>query len=338
MPRRNRGPHLIWRKGVWYIREYVGGRPKLRSTGTRDSEEANQALADYVRREQRGSGPVGPEAFAIADALADYGEERAPKTADPERIGHAIAALLPFWKDRMVADVTEATCNAYRRHRPRSDGTVRRELGALQAAIGHAVKHGRLTRPVHVFMPPKPQGRDRWLTRTELAALLRAARRERQSRLHLPLFILIGLYTGARKQAILGLRWRQVDLERGRIDFNPPGRIQTDKRRPVIPIPRGLLWFLRKARERGGELGYVINHKGRPIGNIKRAFASAALNAGLQDVTPHTLRHTCGTWMAQQGVSLFAVARYLGHTTARTSELYAHHSPDFLEEARRALD
>ena len=39
------------------------------------------------------------------------------------------------------------------------------------------------------------------------------------ARLHLPLFILIGLYTGARKEAILSLRWSQVDLTSNRIDF-----------------------------------------------------------------------------------------------------------------------
>jgi hypothetical protein len=38
--------------------------------------------------------------------------------------------------------------------------------------------------------------------------------------LHLPLFILVGLYGGARKEAILSLRWLQVDLDAGRIDFN----------------------------------------------------------------------------------------------------------------------
>jgi integrase len=46
--------------------------------------------------------------------------------------------------------------------------------------------------------------------------------------LYLPLFIVIGLYTGARKEAILSLRWSQIDLETSRINF-----ARDDGRRPA---------------------------------------------------------------------------------------------------------
>ena len=60
-------------------------------------------------------------------------------------------------------------------------------------------------------------------------------------RLYLPLFILIGLYTGRRKEAILSLRWPQVDLGAGRIDFEIPGRKRNNKRRGEIGDPRKAL-------------------------------------------------------------------------------------------------
>ncbi|MCP4308666.1 MAG: site-specific integrase [bacterium] len=176
------------------------------------------------------------------------------------------------------------------------------------------------------------------MTRKEVAALLRAARQEPQARLHLPLFILTALYTGARREAILSLRWPQVDLERGRIDLNPPGRRRTSKGRPVIPIPRRLAIFLRLARLRGSEMGFVVNRDGLPVKNVRRGFATACRKASLHDVTPHTLRHTAGTWMAQRGVPLFDIAGYLGHSHARTSALYAHHSPEYLSRAVAAFD
>ena len=85
---------------------------------------------------------------------------------------------------------------------------MRRELSTLRAALNFAVGEQRLTIAPPVLLPEKPEGQDRWLTRPEAARLLNAARTGRSDvRLYLLLFILIGLYTGARKDAILSLRW-----------------------------------------------------------------------------------------------------------------------------------
>lgn len=341
MPRPNSGPKLVplkKRGGVYYIRWTENGRSRERSTGTLDLAAAQEKLANFLREYGRRRGPRDPSQFPIIDALEGYALEHAKYTTSPERIGFAIDAIIAFWSNRYVIDVTPETCRAYQKFRGVSDGSIRRELGVLRAAINHEMKQGRLTRPVSVWMPPKPEGRDRWLMRSEAAALLNAARRDKRCRLYLPLFILIGLYTGARKGAILELRWPQVDLERGRIDFNPPGRKRTSKGRPVIPIPRGLMWFLRSARLRSGDMGYVINRDGAPVGDIKRGFATACDKAEISDVTPHTLRHTAGTWMAQAGVPMWEIAGYLGHSHERTSELYSHHHADHLSRAREALD
>ena len=272
------------------------------------------------------------------DALEIYAIDHGRALTNPERVGYSIKALAPFFGNLNIADITPETTKAYCVFRGVSDGTLRRELGVLRAAINHVHRSGKLTRQVAVTLPKKPLGKDRWLARQEAAALLNAARRVSRRRLHLPLFILIGLYTGARKGAILGLRWPQIDLERGRIDFNEPGRKRTNKGRPIIPIPKGLLWFLKKARERGSDLGYVVNIDGRRIGDIKKSFNSACIAAGLNNVTPHTLRHTAGTWMAQAGVPMWQIAGFLGHSHERTSELYSHHHADHLREAREALD
>ncbi len=68
------------------------------------------------------------------------------------------------------------------------------------------------------------------------------------------------------------------------------------------------------------------------------SFGGACKRAGLVGVTPHVLRHTCGTWMAQRGVPLHQIGGWLGHTSSRTTELYAHHHPDFMTDALRAVD
>jgi integrase len=81
-----------------------------------------------------------------------------------------------------------------------------------------------------------------------------------------------------------------------------------------------------------------VSYDGRPIKRVRRAFAAACRRAGIADVTRHTLRHTCGTWLAQRGVPLHQIAGWLGHSNERTTELYAHHHPDHFAEAMRAME
>ena len=220
--RRNSGPRLrfLEKRKCYYVVWTEGGRSRERSTGTADRRQAEIALAEFIHLRSRSAGPRDPSQVLVTDTLADYAEEHGDQTSSPWRIAAALKVLAPFWEGRTVAEVTRETCRAYESARGRSAGTVRRELGILRAALNHGHKNGRLTRVVPIHLPDRPEPRDRWLTRKEAAALLRAALREPRVRLHLPLFILVGLYGGARKEAILSLRWLQVDLDAGRIDFN----------------------------------------------------------------------------------------------------------------------
>ena len=348
MPRANRGPRLAlkqprgYRKPVYFVRWYERGRKCERSTGTDVLAEAEAALQEFLAQKPiRPQGARDPTAALIADCLAIYADEHAPDTADPARIGNCIDALLDFWGAERVAAVRSTACKRYRRERGRADGTVRRELSCLSAALRYCVQEGYLTAAPAVWLPDKPPARDRWLTRKEAAALIGAARTEPQARFHLPLFILIGLYTGARRTAILELRWTQntvggwVDLERGRIDFNPVGRPQTKKRRPIVPIPDRLMRFLRLARARA-TTDHVIQIDGRPVASIKKSLATAAQRAGLKGVSAHVLRHTAITWLMQRRVPPWEVAGFVGLTMSVIESTYGHHAPDYLETARRA--
>ena len=153
---------------------------------------------------------------------------------------------------------------------------------------------------------------------------------------------MLGLYTGARKQAILSLQWMEntgggwVDLDNEIIYWRGRGR-QTKKRRPKgTPIPKRLLRFLQYAHRRSRQ--YVIEIDGKPIMNVKRSFVTACRKAMLEDVMPHTLCHTCITWLLQAGVNLWDVAEFTGRSEEIIRRVYGHHAPDYLDAARRALD
>lgn len=350
MPRPPEGPKLRpnqKRGGTFYIywTDAATGRSRERSTGTRDRAEAHQAFAEWLSQRDDGPAWSGPRRAAqatIADVLAMYAiEHAATEIVSREVVRYSIQALLGWWGERTCDHIRPETCRAYVRARVaegRKQSTAGRELAILRAALGHATKNGKLVDRPFVELPSKQPGRDRWLTRDEAAALLRASRQERLSRGHLPLFILIALATGARPAAIFDLRWTQIDFTNNRIDFNPPGRKRTSKGRPIIPMPRRLRWFLLRSHAQASS-PYVLSYAGRQLTTVKDSFRNARIRAGLgDDVVPYTLRHSAGTWLAQAGVDLWVVGGWLGHSQQRTTELYAHHSPHHMAAARKVMD
>lgn len=377
MGRPNTGPKLVFEKqkgnnkGRYYIRWTEGRQKRQRSTGTSNREEAENELQIFLAqraRKRRGQiGPSDPNEILIADCLDDYGREHAPSTADPGRIGCCLVPLIDFFGPHTVSKITTGLCKAYYRARIKQlsarfparaenstpsiidparpscfDATIRRELGTLAASLKYCAKEGYLSVSPPIWLPPKKPPKERWLTRKEVAALLWAAKSEPKARFHLPLFILLGLYTGARKASILTLQWQPntsggwVDLDRGVIDFNAVGRIQTKKRRSKIPIPRRLLTFLKFARKRTRQ--FVIEADGQSLNDIKRSFSTAAKKARTEEVTPHTLCHTSITWMVQSGVPLWEVAGYAGRSEEVIVRTYGHHSPDYMQRAAQSWD
>jgi integrase len=328
MPKKNRGYRLEWRKEseVWEVIWFVQGRRKRKSTGTKSRAEADKFLIRYIDSQQRRQ-----TTRVIGDILADYQEEHAPLASDPVRIGHCILRLIPFFGEMGIEELNATQCKEYASEREAKAGTIRRELQTLRAALNHDKRSGRLESVPYIWMPAAAQAKDRWLTRKEAARLLRASR---NITYYLPWFILISLYSGQRKMAVLNLTWDRVDLERGKINWQY-GR-ETKKRRIVQPMPDELWMFLRLLA-RHGTKGHVINDFGRGLGDIRKGFQEATKEAGLKFVTPHTLKHTAITWMLQNGTDLWAVAGFTGTSVKTLESTYGHHSPDHLESARTSF-
>ena len=165
----------------------------------------------------------------------------------------------------------------------------------------------------------------------ELARLWSAAAHEPH---YVSMFLLLALGTGARPGTILDLTREQVNVERGYIDLNPPGRARTAKGRPVVPLAPVLRPWIATVTA-----GHLVQLDGRPLGSIKSAFRRLRAKAGLgPEVVPHVLRHTVATHLHRAGVPVDQIAAFLGHSTGRrTTERYLHHRPEHLAAARDAV-
>ena len=152
MARRNQGPRLQYLedRGAFYVTWTVNGRSHKCSTGTADSEKAQEFFAEWLvsHGERKAIGPRDPSQVLISEVLNDYLLEAKPSAV--ARAAYAVPPLMDFFGESKVDHVTKATCKRYAQTRARSMGTVRRELGVLRAAINVAFGEGRITRKVAV--------------------------------------------------------------------------------------------------------------------------------------------------------------------------------------------
>lgn len=361
MPRPAKGPRLYRRRRhgrevFWVIRD--GKYEESTGCPEHDIEGAETALEVYLTKKRRGGAVSSrPAEILIADVLDLYARDRAPEVKAPEVLIYTVETLAKWWSNKTLADIKGASCRAYvawrvgRRWakaksstRNVTTGTARRDLETLQAAVKHYHKEHTLDAVPLVTLPAKAVSRDRWLTRSEAARLLMAALREPKAR-HLARFILIGLYTGTRHEAMLRLHWMPntiggwIDVDNGLLYRRGARERETKKRRPPARIPSKLLPHLRRWRrmDAARRCAIVVHYHGEMILKERRAWRTACERAGLGgDVLPHTMRHTAATWLMQRGVLIWEAAGFLGMSEETLRNTYAHHHPDFQKEVANA--
>jgi len=299
-----------------------------------------------VRRRRQLASQDRQSAEAEARKLWEVGDDGSPWTVERIMSGYiasiadkpshrrrkdAWKAMSPFWAQVDPALIDRTMCQTYRSTRHVADSTARYELLQLSTALKWARSERHITVAPVVWLPPVPERETRHLTRAEFRRFFAAVRAD-----HAKVYVMLGLHTVARPSAILDLTWDRVDFMRRQIDFRPPGRAQTAKRRTVVPIGDELLAALQTAFEARTSI-YVVERGGQKVGNVKKAFQAASERSGVR-ATPYTLRHTGAVWAAEAGISMAELAQFMGHDDDRTTQKhYARFSPDHLRSVANAI-
>ena len=341
-------PTLAQRKnGHWYVRWYdsEAGRTRRSSLRTTNPTTARKRFAGWLLEDEVQE-VGGVTAAQCLDAYDAEHVERKVVAKDIARIH--IKHVREHFGGINACDVDNTDVQEFIEARgagvigrPSGNGTIRRELAVLIAAMNHCARFRRFEGFTKADVPPiplpeAPDSKDRWLTDAEIKELLKWCRWDGATRRFTPdrrveRFTLIAMETGARKSFIETLTWAQVDLGAGLIDFNELGKPKAKKKkRPIVPISDDLKpHLMRWAIEDREGIEHVL---GAP-GSVRRAFRTACDKAGLPGVTPHTLRHTWATHAAIAGIPFHSIAAVLGNSEAVVRSTYAHHNPEYLRDA-----
>jgi len=178
--------------------------------------------------------------------------------------------------------------------------------------------------------------RERWITRPEAAKLIWACWRHREVQTHkgnkapttkytlrhVARFVLIGLYTGTRADAVAAASPHRaegrsyVNLQNGVFYRLKVGKRKTNKRQPPVALPQRLLAHMRRWVDREIISTHFAEWNGKAVASVKNGFArgiaSAKLDLSEGNITPHTLLHTAATWLMQRGTDPWQAAGFIG--------------------------
>lgn len=211
------------------------------------------------------------------------------------------------------------------------DASMKDVLSEIVNDVSVASGVGLVKTAPFIELPGAPAPKERYLTRQEVGKLLDA-----DAEPHIRLAILLMLTTAARVTAVLERTWDRVDFVRRQINLRTGQGSR--KGRAIVPMNNTIHDALQQARQ-AALSDHVTEWAAKPVKSIKRGFARAVRDAGLNDVSPHVLRHTAAVHMAEAGISMDEISQYLGHSETRiTAAVYARYSPSHLMRAARALE
>ena len=311
----------------------ANGCKQRASLGTRDFEAAKVALAQWYI-ENAAMKNQAPADVTVATVLTRYLHQHGTELPSKD-VAKRGAALWRehFGADTTVADVTigrqEDFMRWLRTEKGYSDGYARRVLGVGKSALNRAWKRGEIAQVPFVELPKGGEAYPHYASREQIVRLLSTDMPE-----HIWAYFLVRLCTACRGDAARDLQVFQIDRSARLVRLNPPGRAQTKKYRPTVPLLPALAAYVDQMKP----ASYVVNWHGRRVASIKTSWRKIRVRAALPVwFVPKTMRHTLATWLRQRGVPAWEVSGLLGHHAAGTTDVYAKFDPKYLGEARAAL-
>lgn len=153
----------LWR-GKWAVVWHDGITTRRKSLGTADRKIAERRFKD-VKIERPDD--------TVADAVSLYLKAKEESSKSYGSMLTSWRAVEPTFGHLRPDQITRDLCKSYAQKRQKahiSNGTIRRDLGMLRAAL----KWTKRDHDAQFQFPEAPPPRDRWLTRAEYDRLLEA--------------------------------------------------------------------------------------------------------------------------------------------------------------------
>jgi integrase len=166
-----------------------------------------------------------------------------------------------------------------------------------------------------------------------LGDALRQAEKEKSCSPWVIAAIRLLIFTGARRNEILTLRWEHVSEEHEclMLPDSKTGRKAIHLNAPALALLQTL------PRLEGNPYVICGEKSGQHLANVEKPWRRIRKGANLEDVRLHDLRHSFASVAASGGQSLVVIGKMLGHSKATTTARYAHLADDPVKAASDAV-
>ena len=283
---------------------------------------------------------------AISSVITEY-KEFSRETKSEATYKNDVCARLKAFEKRLenpgiyIRKITSRDIEKYLAQRLKKVKaiSVRGDLKTLKAFFNKAISWGYMKdNPCNKVSPPKvEENPPRFLSQEEIDNLLKAAE---GSRIH----ALVGtaVYSGMRRGELIHLEWSDVDFEVKTISVvNKENENFHTKNRKfrVIPLHKKLNPILAAWKEKSLEIqqdketNYCFPNEegGLWQNNLRRSFMALLKKAKIENFRFHDLRHTFASQLSKAGVDIYKISKLLGHSSTRTTQIYAHLLPEKID-------
>jgi len=311
-----------------------GFKSVAKSFANRDAAEAWLFATRSELRKQRATGEVRHDVsrMTVGDLIRDYLKD--PATTALRSFDNKEELLcrwwLPKYGSKRVLDTSVLVLREAREKlgsdpkNPRQSATVNRHLSALRSVWNWGRAAGLIPQervwPTKLMLP-EPKGRVRYLSDEELANVLKAAAAQDSV---MRAMIIVSLATGVRQGELLQLTWADIDLDKAQIRVL---LTKNNESRSVALTPTAVeaLRALKKAKIVSAAHPF-LDPDGEPYTKASLRYPWNLIRnaAGLKNFKWHDLRHSCASYLAQNGSNLLEIGSVLGHRSPSMTMRYAH--------------
>ncbi len=209
-----------------------------------------------------------------------------------------------------------------------------RAMNLLRAAINRAIRENELDMPnpaAGVFLFQE-HSRTRRIQQDEMPRFFQAVMAEQSAAIRD--YVLLSLFTGARKSNLLAMRWEHLDLRSG-VWTVPHGQAKSGKELTIV-LPSAAIQILMQ-RHQDQDSPWVFPGKG-PSGHLEQpesGWRRILGRAGLTGLRMHDLRRSLASYQIDTGTPLEVISKTLGHGNRATTEIYARMA---LDPVRQSLE